>query len=156
MKLARVIRLDKSDENVFDIAAEPGEFALSGAFEFSDWQEDDLVGKGRQAFSNGWLGLESFGRATFVAVAPITEDEYEGLADRLAAHFVARYGAPIIEIARPVALEELSQMREMCEDHESNTLLVVTRELEAIGVREQFRSIAPRSASLEAFAVHGS
>ena len=70
--LARVIRLDDSDLNVFDPAADIGEWAISGAFAFSDWTEADLVGKARQAFANGWLGLDSFGRSTFVAVAPVT------------------------------------------------------------------------------------
>lgn len=155
MQFARVIRLDESDMNVFEIAAETGEWAISGAFEFSDWDEARLKGKARQAFSNGWLGLDSFGRSTFIAVSPITEPEYDALALRLAEHFVARYGAPGVEAALPVAREELSQMRDMCEDQEANTLLVVERSLEDVGVREKFRVIAPKGASLEAFAVHG-
>ncbi|MFT4794082.1 MAG: hypothetical protein ACJAVR_003626 [Paracoccaceae bacterium] len=155
MQFARVIRLDESDMNVFEIAAETGEWAISGAFEFSDWDEARLKGKPRQAFANGWLGLESFGRSTFIAVSPITATEYEALATHLAAHFVTRYGAPSLEAAMPVAEEELSQMRDMCEDQAPNTLLVVARSLEEVGVREKFRAIAPKEASLEAFAVHG-
>ena len=42
--------------------------AVSGAFAFSNLAEGDLTGKLRQEFANGWLGLESFGRATFIAV----------------------------------------------------------------------------------------
>ena len=34
MKLLRTIRLDPSDTFVFDRAAEPGEWAVSGAFMF--------------------------------------------------------------------------------------------------------------------------
>ena len=75
MRLARTLRFDQSDENVFERAAQPDEWAGSGAFEFSNWSEDDLSGKRRQAFANGWLGLESFGRATFVATAKIEEQE---------------------------------------------------------------------------------
>ena len=67
MKLARTIRLDESDDNVFDHPANAGEWAISGGFEFSNWSEENLNGKPRQAFSNGWLSLESFGRATCVA-----------------------------------------------------------------------------------------
>jgi hypothetical protein len=155
MQFARVIRLDESDMNVFEIAAETGEWAISGAFEFSDWDQDRLKGKPRQAFANGWLGLSSFGRSTFIAVSPITAPEYEALATTLAQHFVTRYGAPSVEAALPIAQEELSQMRDMCEDQEANTMLVVERSLEDVGVREKFRVIAPKAASLEAFAVHG-
>ena len=154
-QFARVIRLDDSDLNVFETAAEIGEWAISGAFAFSDWSEGDLTGKARQAFANGWLGLESFGRSTFVAVAPITEGEVEALTQGLAQHFVDHYGAPGLEAALPVAVQEISQMQDMCEDHAPNTLMVVEREMEEVGIREKFRIIKPRDAGLEAFAVHG-
>lgn len=153
--LARVIRLDESDLNVFATPAEPGEWAISGAFEFSNWTEAALTGKPRQAFANGWLGLDSFGRASVVAVAPILERELDDLAARLAGHFVAHYGAPALEAARPVADEELAHMAELCEEHPPNTLILVERSLEAVGVRERFRPVQPRDASLESFAVHG-
>jgi hypothetical protein len=77
MKLARTIRLDASDENVFENPAASGEWAISGGFEFSNWDESHLTGKPRQAFSNGWLSLDSFGRATFVAITSITETEVD-------------------------------------------------------------------------------
>ncbi len=156
MKLARVIRLDESDLNVFDVAAEIGEWAISGAFEFSNWTEQDVTGKARQAFANGWLGLESFGRSTFVAVSAITEAEREDLVDRLSRHFVERYGAPDVETAWPIAVEEIDQMAEMCGNQDINTLLIVERELTSAGVHERFRIIPPRDAELESFAVHGS
>jgi hypothetical protein len=155
MRLARTIRFDRSDENVFERAAEEGEWAVSGAFEFSNWTEADLAGKRRQAFSNGWLGLDSFGRSTFVAVAEITAAEYERAVECLARHFVAAYGAPSFEAARPVAAEELADMRAMCEDHDPNTLLVVARELVPAGVSEAFRAIRPQDAPLEIVAIHG-
>lgn len=155
MRLARTIRFDASDENVFDVAAEPGEWAISGAFEFSNWTEADVTGKRRQAFSNGWLGLESFGRATFVAVADITQAEYDRAVEALARHFVEAYGAPSPEAARPVAAEELADMRAMCEDHDPNTLLIVSRELVPAGVSEAIRTISPQDAPLEIVAIHG-
>jgi hypothetical protein len=155
MRIARTIRFDRSDENVFERPAEEGEWAISGAFEFSNWTEADLVGKRRQAFSNGWLGLESFGRSTFVAVAEITPGEYDRAIESLAAHFGDAYGAPSLEAARPVAAEELADMRAMCEDHDPNTLLVVARELVPAGVSEAFRAIRPQDASLEIVAIHG-
>lgn len=155
MKLARTIRFDSSDENVFARAAEPGEWAVSGAFEFSNWTEDDLHGKNRQAFANGWLGLESFGRATFVAVAQITDAERDAAVDALAGHFVAAYGAPDEATARPAAEEELRFMSELCDEHAPNTLLVVERALVAAGVSEAFRVIVPQDAELEIVAIHG-
>ncbi len=155
-QLARVIRLDDSDLNVFEPAAEIGEWAISGAFAFSDCTEAELTGKRRQAFANGWLGLESFGRSTFVAVAPITAAELAALTDSLARHFVENYGAPSLDAARPVAEGEIRQMQDMCEDHPPNTLFVVERSLEDLGIREKFRVIRPRDADLAAFAVHGS
>jgi hypothetical protein len=154
VRLARTLRFDESDERVFERAAEPDEWAISGAFEFSDWTGDMLTGKARQAFANGWLGLESFGRATFVATARIEEAEFTALIDRLAAHFVEAWGAPDIEAARPVAEEELRFMASLCEDHEPNTLLVVQRELVEAGVSESFRSIRTHEATIDMIAVH--
>jgi hypothetical protein len=155
MRLARTIRFDRSDENVFERPAEEGEWAVSGAFEFSNWTEADLVGQRRQAFANGWLGLGTFGRSTFVAVAEISRAEYAAAVETLARHFVERYGAPSPEAARPVAEEELGDMRAMCEDHDPNTLLIVARELVPAGVSEAFRAIRPQDASLEIVAIHG-
>lgn len=155
MKLARTVRFDESDLNVFDRAADADEWAVSGAFEFSDWAEADLSGKARQAFSNGWLGLESFGRATFVAVAQVEEAEMAAATDRLAAHFVEAYGAPDLDAARPVAAEEIAYMRALCEEHPPNTLLVVERTLVDAGVREAFRAIKPQDATLDLVAMHG-
>lgn len=148
MKLARSIRFDESDGNVFERAAESGEWCLSGAFEFSDWQESDLTGKRRQAFRNGWLSVESFGRSTFVATAVIEQSEIDELVMKLAAHFMERYGAPSLEAAMPVAEEELRQMTELCEEHAPNTLLIVERNLSEAGVHEAYRVIEPSDASV--------
>lgn len=154
MFLARAIHFDESDQNVFANPARTGEWCISGGFEFSNWVEDDLIGKQRQAFANGWLGLETTGRVTFVAVTRIEQAELDGLVDLLAQHFVTTYGAPDLASARPVATEELRQMREICADHSANTLLTVSRELSDAGVRESYRSIEPQSAGLEQFAIH--
>lgn len=154
MNLARVIHLDESDLNVYFSPARTGEWALSGGFEFSNWADADLTGKARQAFANGWLGLETFGRATFVAVTRIEPAELDALEASLARHFVAVYGAPSVEAARPVAREELAQMAELCDEHEPNTVLTVLRELTGAGVREQYRAIKGTEADLSQFALH--
>lgn len=156
MKLARAIHFDESDQRVFASPARTGEWCISGGFEFSDWTEGDLTGKARQAFANGWLGLETGGRVTFVAVTAVEQAEADALARLLAAHFVTYYGAPSEEAALPVAREEIAQMAELCEDHDPNTLLTVSRELTEAGVRESFRVIKAKEAGLDQFAIHGS
>ncbi|MAU52460.1 MAG: hypothetical protein CMN17_08820 [Roseovarius sp.] len=156
MKLARAIHFDESDMRVYHSPARTGEWCLSGGFEFSNWTEADLAGKARQAFANGWLGLETFGRVTFVAVTQVEPAEVAALEEALAAHFVAVYGAPDAEAALPVARDEIAQMAELCEDHAPNTLLTVLRELTGAGVRESYSVIAPQDARLDLVAVHGS
>ena len=156
MKLARAIHFDESDQRVFASPARTGEWCISGGFEFSNWTEGDLTGKARQAFSNGWFGLETGGRVTFVAVTEIEDAEMQTLAALLAGHFVTYYGAPSEEAALPVAQEELAQMVDLCEDHAPNTLLTVARELTEAGVREAYRVIEAEEAGLDQFAIHGS
>ncbi|MDE0057452.1 MAG: DUF6505 family protein [Defluviicoccus sp.] len=155
MNLARAIHFDESDMRIFYAPARTGEWCISGGFEFSNWSDADLAGKARQAFANGWLGVETFGRVTFVAVTRIEEDELAALANRLAEHFVEVWGAPTVEAALPAAREELAQMAELCADHAPNTLLTVSRELTEAGVRESFRVIEAEDAGLEQFAIHG-
>lgn len=155
MKLARAIHFDDSDTRVFHAPARTGEWCISGGFEFSDWTEADLTGKARQAFSNGWFGIETAGRVTFVAVTQITQSELDILTARLAEHFVTYYGAPSTEAARPVAAEELAHMADLCDEHAPNTLLTVARELTEAGVRESYRVIQPQDAGLDQFAIHG-
>lgn len=156
MLLARAIHFDESDMNVFHRPARTGEWAVSGGFEFSNWSEADLIGKARQSFANGWLGVETFGRVTFVAVTQIEQNEYEAITEALARHFVEMYGAPSIDAARSVAAEELAHMADLCADHEPNTILTVLRELTDAGVREQYRFIEAADAGLDQFAIHGS
>ncbi|GAB4282843.1 MAG: hypothetical protein Kow0058_01420 [Roseovarius sp.] len=154
MKLARAIHFDESDLRVYPQPARSGEWCISGGFAFSDWGEADLTGKARQAFANGWLGIETFGRVTFVAVTAIEEEECERLIGGLAQHFVACYGAPDLSAALPVARAEIAHMIELCAEHAPNTLLTVERSLTETGVRERFRLIAPRAAGLDQLAVH--
>ena len=99
-----------------------------GRFEFSDWTEADLEGKARQAFSNGWLGLSTFGRVTFVAVTQIEQSEVDALTHALSDHFVTYYGAPSLEAAKTVAYQEIMQWP-ISDEHDPNTLLTVAREL---------------------------
>ena len=82
MKLARTIRFDESDLNIFPRTAEERELALVGTFTFQHLQKTDLIGETRQAFSNGFLGVDSFGYSTFVTVAEAKEADYEHIKNR--------------------------------------------------------------------------
>jgi len=156
MKLARAVHFDNSDTLVFHSPARTGEWCITGGFEFSNWGEADLTGKARQAFANGWLGVEeTFGRVTFVAVTPIEPAEIDGLVGGLAQHFVDVYGAPSSDAAQSVARDEIAHMADLCDAHEDNTLLAVARELTGAGVKESFRVIEVQDADLAQFAVHG-
>ncbi len=53
-------------------------------------------------------------------------------------------------------IKEIEFMNSICEEHPDNTLLMVSREITAKGIREKFRHIQANDAELEAFAVHGS
>ena len=112
MRLPRTIRLDGSDEQVFERAAAPDEWAVSGAFAFADTPPEALRGKTAQAFARGFLGTKSFGWSTLVAVAEIGPGELEAVIEALARHFVECYGAPSLAAARPAAEAEAAFARE--------------------------------------------
>ncbi len=156
MMLARAIHFDESDQNVFHSPARTGEWCVSGGFEFSNWSDGDLAGKAKQAFANGWLGVETFGRVTFVATTQVEPSEVEAVTRALAAHFVQMYGAPSIEAALPAAQEEVAHMMELCDEHDPNTVITLARELTDAGVKESYRIIEAQEASLDQFAIHGS
>ncbi|MHA1128990.1 MAG: DUF6505 family protein, partial [Alphaproteobacteria bacterium] len=152
--LARTIHLDQSDQLVFARPAATGEWAVSGGFEFSNWSDSELTGKARQAFANGWMGVGSFGRATFVAVTTVEESEIAEVTQALANHMLEIYGAPSPEVAYVAATHEIEFMQELCEDQDPNTLLAINRELTEAGVKEQFRAIKPQDADIAQVAVH--
>src|SRR5262249_58277344 len=84
VKLLRTIRLDPSDAFVFERAAEPGEWAVSGAFMFADADPDTLTGKQRAAFRGGFLGVTSLGWSTLVQIVEAGEEDRAALVAALA------------------------------------------------------------------------
>jgi len=140
MKFPRCIRLDQSDVNVFASAAEPGEWAVPGAFAFADRDTAGLVGGEKVAFHTGWLGTDSFGRSTLVEVAEIDEADFFAVIERLARHFVEAYGAPSLTEALPVAREEADYAAELC-DRPLGSLLSLERETTAEGMVERYRVV---------------
>ena len=85
VKLLRTIRLDPSDTFVFERAAEPGEWAVSGAFVFSDVDPAALQGKERSAFRGGFLGVTSLGWSTLVQIVEASDEDRERLIARIVA-----------------------------------------------------------------------
>ena len=143
MKLLRTIRLDPSDTFVFERAAEPGEWAVSGAFMFAELETDGLEGKARAAFRGGFLGVASFGWSTLVQIVEAGEGERAALVETLARGLQERLGAPDAASARAAAEEEVAFAASLC-DHPRDTLVAVRRTVEDGAIREAFRTLRPR------------
>jgi len=142
MKFLRTIRFDPSDTHVFEHAAEEGEWAISGGFWFGGISQADLKGKRKQAFSNGFLSLESFGFSTFTSVTRITEEERGDISERLSNKLLSDFGAPSIEAARAAAQEEIDYVSEMCAKIQTNAVFGLKRKLdEKNEIRESFTLI---------------
>ena len=142
MKLARTIRFDPSDLNVFPRAADEGEWALVGTFCFAALKEADINGKVKQAFSNGFLGLQSMGFSTLVSVVTLKAGDLEKIETRLCEIFLTEFGAPDKTAAMSAATQEITFMTELCGEHKTGTLLAVQRSLGDDGIRESFRSLS--------------
>ena len=153
MKLLRTIRLDPSDTFVFERAAEPGEWAVSGAFVFWDMDPAALSGKARAAFRGGFLGVESLGRSTLVQIVEASEQDRAKVIETLAQKLVEHFGAPDLAAARIAAEEEVAFAASLC-DHPKDTLVAVHRTHEDGNMREAFRTLHPRAGPkpLRAFA----
>lgn len=144
MKLFKTIHFDQSDAHVYDMTAGNDEWAVSGAFAFTRETPETLSGKTKQAFTNGFLSLETLGRATFVSVAEITEDEEEQLCLRLAEHFHEHYGAPTVKSAMGPAQSEIEFARGICAEQPINTVFTVKRFFDDDEqIREEYRIVTP-------------
>lgn len=144
MKLLRTIRLDPSDTFVFEKAAEPGEWAVSGAFVFWNADAAALEGKARSAFRGGFLGVASLGWSTLVQIVEASDDDRLAVIDMLAKQLVANFGAPTIEDAVAAAEEEVAFAESLC-NQPQDTLVAVHRVFEDGAVRETFRTLRPRA-----------
>ena len=153
LKFPRTIRLDPSDTFVFERAAKPGEWAVSGAFMF--WNQDPaaLGQKQRVALRSGLLGIDSLGWSTLAIVTEATEAERKGMVERLAGQLLEKFGAPDFEAARLAAEEEIAFAGSLC-DHPPLTLLAVQRSVEDGEIRERFRTLKPRESPADADRLH--
>jgi hypothetical protein len=144
VKLLRTIRLDASDTFVFEKAAEPGAWAVSGAFVF--WNSDPaaLEGKARSAFRGGFLGVGSLGWSTLVQIVEASADDRQTVLVTLARQLVENFGAPDMDAARAAAEEEVAFAESLCSQPQ-DTLVAVHRSFADGEVRETFRTLRPRA-----------
>ena len=144
MKLLRTIRLDASDTFVFETAAEPGEWAVSGAFVFWNRDTASLQGKIRTAFRSGFLGVSSLGWSTLVQIVEASEEDRRVVIESLARQLMTHFGAPTVDDATAAAEEEITFSESLC-DQPLDTLIAVHRSFEEGAVRESFRTLRPRN-----------
>ena len=142
MKLLRTIRLDPSDTFVFERAAEPGEWAVPGAFALAALDVARLEGKRRAAFRSGFLGIDSLGWSTLVQVVEASEEDRQSAIEVLATRLVEHFGAPDLATARPAAEEEIAFAASLSE-HPKGMLAAVSRKFENGTIREAFRTLTP-------------
>ena len=141
MKLPRTMRLDPSDNFVFERAAEPGEWAVSGAFVFHGVDAASLGRKARVALRSGFLGIASLGWSTLVEVA---EGDDAVVVEQLADQLMAAFGAVDRASALEAARAEVAFAAALC-DHPLGTLIAVHRTPGPEGLAEQFRTLVARA-----------
>ena len=148
MKFPMIIRIDQSDLYILDNPAQPGEWAVSGAFAFAGGDVDpaNLDGADEIAFATSFMGTVSFGWSTFVVVQEVEAAEFEAIVDTLADYFMAHYNAPSRDAAMTAAREEANFAASLC-DHPLGTLLGIERSIGNDGVTEQFRIVDGQSES---------
>jgi Family of unknown function (DUF6505) len=153
VKLLRTIRLDPSDTFIFERAAEPGEWAVSGAFMFADAEPAQLAGKARAAFRGGFLGVGSLGWSTLVQIVEASVDDRAAMTDVLAKKLLENFGAPDLAAAQAAAEEEIAFASSLC-NHPHDTLIAVHRAHDGGEIRETFRTLRPKGGPkpLRAFA----
>jgi hypothetical protein len=143
VKLLRTIALDPSDRFVFDVPADPGDWAVSGAFRFFDRDPVKLKGKDRSAFRSGFLGVQSWGWSTLAQIVHASEDDRRTLVELLASQLVERFGAPDLAAARLAAEEEVAFAQSLC-THPISALIAVHRSASDREVHESFRRLQLR------------
>lgn len=151
MQLLRCLRLDDSDDSLYPRVADAGEWVVPGTFvfTFSERAPETLVDSELAAFRTGLLGIDSFGWTTLAVVAVIDETERRQLLERLARHFMDRYGAPDVTAAMAEARREVDFSAQLAEPP-VGTILSVQRRLTDEGVAEDFRVHRPREADWQA------
>lgn len=117
-------------------AAAPGEWAVAGSFRYAHRDPATLLGREAPAFRASWLGLDSFAPALHCEAAPITPDELERVARRLAAHLLGDWNADSPEQAAEIVREEIGFALALA-DHPAGTILALRRGFGDQGLMEQ-------------------
>jgi hypothetical protein len=142
-RLPRTVRLDSSDLSIFERAAQPGEWAVAAGFLFMNRAGEALMPAEHSAFACGFLGTDSFGWSTLVAVAFASAADVERVTEALTLYFEHELGAPSHREAREVAELEVRFAASLC-DHPVGTLLTVSRRFEGEEIAERYATVTPR------------
>ena len=150
MKLLRTIRLDPSDTFVFERAAQPGEWAVTGSFMFWDQDLANLGAKARVASRSGFLGIETLGWSTLVQIVEASDEQRDAAVQALAGKLLEKFGAPSMDQAIAAAKEEFTFASSLC-DHPIDTLIALHRVSDDGEIRETFRTLRPREGGNKPF-----
>jgi hypothetical protein len=153
MKLLRTIRLDPSDTFVFETAAEPGEWAVTGSFLFIGEEPSTLSGKRRAAFRSGFVGARSLGFSTLAVVTDARPEDMEEAVAQLAGNLVEVLGAPDMAAALAAAQEEVEFAAGLA-SHPTGTLVALHRSVEDGEIRERFRVLMERDRNVGGDGLH--
>jgi hypothetical protein len=139
---------------IFERAAEPGEWAVSGGFLFADCEPDSMEAKERHAFRSGFLGVDTLGFSTLAVIVEASEEDRVKAIAALAQRFL-ELGAPGAATADKAARDEVAFAISLC-DHPEGTLLAVERRMEDGALRERFRTFKARERIAGADKMHAS
>lgn len=139
MRFPRIIRHD-ADRRSFSPIAQPGEWAVTGAFRFAHRDPAGFRQREIEILKHGWLGLDSFGNASLVEVAETSEGSYDAMLRRLAAYFLANCGVVEVGDAVEAAEQEMAFAASLC-GHPLKTVLALDREFNEQGLIETTRIV---------------
>ena len=115
-KLLRAVRLDDSDEHIFQAcgAARDGEWVVSGGYAVCDFANAPRCQPACHCESS-FLALSSRARCSIAEVVEVPETGIEEQVDALAWYLLKGWGAPSWEVARALAAEEILHTADVCE-----------------------------------------
>ena len=145
-KLPKVVRLDGSDIQVYESAANPGEIAVPGGFEFLEDSINKMHGKRLQGFLTGFLGIETFGRSTLVAITSIDSEEYQNAINQLSVNILSLFSTLDRSSALKAALDEIHYAESLCE-YDEGTVLALEREFIDKDIKERFKKFIPATSA---------
>jgi hypothetical protein len=133
-KLLRAVRLDDSDDRIFQGcgAAKDGEAVVTGGFAACDFDTAPRCDPPCHCQAS-FVTIGSRARCSVAEVVEVDEADLEAQAEALAWHLVKAWGAPSWEVAHRVALEELRHTAEVCETLAPEVWITVKRSRSADG-----------------------